>query len=112
MIKTYEMTPNFWICKYYNGFAREAHLRAMMGDFWRHKNALKPALYYGPKAIAKDGRRAYTPCPHLPPLTIKVSQVEMEAGDCEGRSASAFFAWMVLGLWLLVFDLSRGMIDP
>ena len=50
--------------------------------------------------------------PSLAPLTNKVSQVEMEAGDCEGRSASAFFAWMVLGLWLLVFDLSRGMIDP
>ena len=29
--------------------------------------------------------------PSLAPLTIKVSQVEMEAGDCEGRSASAFF---------------------
>ena len=30
--------------------------------------------------------------PSLAPLTIKVSQVEMEAGDCEGRSASAFFS--------------------
>ncbi len=28
-------------------------------------------------AIAKGEKREYTPCPHLPPLSIKVSQVEM-----------------------------------
>jgi hypothetical protein len=41
-------------------------------------------------AIAKAQAREYTPCPHLPPLANKVSQVEMEAGDCEGRLPPLF----------------------
>jgi hypothetical protein len=90
MMKTYEMSPDFWMCKHYNGFAREAQFASNDGRHLADKNALEPAVYYGPKAIAKEGRRAYTPCPHLPPLTIKVSQVEMEAGDCEGRLPPLF----------------------
>ncbi len=42
-------------------------------------------------AIAKAHQRAYTPCPHLPPLSNKVSQVEIEAGDCEGRLPLPFW---------------------
>ena len=49
------------------------------------KMRLKLMEFYGFIPIDKVGRRAYTPSPHLPPLTIKVSQAEIEAGDCEGR---------------------------
>jgi hypothetical protein len=56
------------------------------------------------KAGAKDGllttdsycqrAKAGIYCaPHLPPLTDKVSQVEMEAGDCEGRLPPLFLQW-------------------
>jgi hypothetical protein len=41
------------------------------------------------RTIAKGRKREYTPSPHLPPLQ-KVSQVEMEAGDCEGRLPPLF----------------------
>jgi hypothetical protein len=34
----------------------------------------------------------------------------MEAGDCEGRLPPLFFG-LDFGLWLLVFDLSGGMLD-
>jgi len=40
--------------------------------------------------------------PSLAPLTNKVSQVEMEAGDCEGRLPPLFFK---RGLGTLVFGL-------
>jgi hypothetical protein len=49
------------------------------------KILIKMGLFYGQNAIAKEPERAYTPSPHLPPLTFKVSQAEIEAGDCEGR---------------------------
>ena len=39
--------------------------------------------------IAKNLKQAYTPDPHLPP-SQKVSQVEIEAGDSEGRLPQPF----------------------
>jgi hypothetical protein len=90
------------MCKHYNGFACEAQSPSRHGDNLASKKLLNPSLYYGPKAIAKEGRRAYTPCPHLPPLSIKVSQAEMEAGDCEGRLPPLFLS---SGLWASVFGL-------
>src|SRR6266508_6539690 len=45
--------------------------------------------------------------PSLAPLTNKVSQVEMEAGDCEGRLPPLFLLWpscpwsLVFGFWCL-----------
>ena len=39
--------------------------------------------------------------PSLAPLANKVSQVEMEAGDCEGRLPPLFLP----GLWTLAFGL-------
>jgi len=43
-----------------------------------------------PKKCCQRWQAGIYSVPSLAPLTIKVSQVEMEAGDCEGRSASAF----------------------
>jgi len=65
-----------------------------LNNFSQHQQA---EFWYEPAwstssqtAIAKAQAREYTPCPHLPPLTNKVSQVEMEAGDCEGRLPPLF----------------------
>lgn len=53
-------------------------------------------------SIAKERKRAYTPSPHLPPF-LKVSQVEMEACDCEGRLPPLF--------WTLNFELGTLSFD-
>ena len=60
-------------------------------DFVDHNATRKGPIYFTQTAIAKAQEREYTPCPHLPPLTIKVSQVEIEASDCEGRLPPLFY---------------------
>jgi hypothetical protein len=91
MVKTWKISPNFGCVSIITGLRVKRSYPADMATFGVQK-AAKPIMYYGPKAIAKEGRRAYTPCPHLPPLSIKVSQAEMEAGDCEGRLPPLFFS--------------------
>src|SRR6266511_1646120 len=58
-------------------------------------------------SIAKEQQAGIYSAPHLPPLQIKVSQVEIEAGDCEGRLPLLF--WNP-GFWSLIFDLWQGII--
>ena len=60
-------------------------------------------LLYVARAIAKSVDREYTARLTCAPF-FKVSQVEIEAGDCEGRLPLHFVATFVLGT--LYFEIS------
>ena len=56
-------------------------------------NYKTPALFFS-KRYCQSAEAGIYSAPHLPPPSKKVSQVEMEASDCEGR-LPPLFQWAV-----------------
>ena len=52
-------------------------------------NYKTPDLFFS-KRYCQSAEAGIYSAPHLPPLSRKVSQVEMEASDCEGRLPPLF----------------------
>ena len=98
---------------HYSGFRSGLQLRRVCAapkrDFVRFLLA-----NFEDRSIAKWAPRAYTPSPHLPPFQ-EVRQVEIEAGDCEGRLPSllVLVRTSTFRLWALVFGLElRDFVFP
>ena len=73
--------------------------RAKASAYQRAKSFLYKSWPHVAEFIAKNSEQAYTPDPHLPP-SQKVSQVEIEAGDSEGRLPQLFVSLcFVLRAW-------------
>src|SRR2546425_3102327 len=61
---------NFWCWVYYSDFAVEAQSGGRVAAWIYSQKVLENSMFFaGQRTIAKEDQRAYTPSPHLPPLT-------------------------------------------
>jgi len=83
--------------EHYNQFADEAQWRKVALDFSLQKRPKTAGPFCAKELLPKDTTGNILR-PLTCPLTDKVSQVEMEAGDCEGRLPPLFLWTLALGL--------------
>jgi hypothetical protein len=71
----------------------EADRLRRLAEVFGLKKPEKILVYSSTNSYCQTARAGIYSVPSLAPLTTKVSQVEMEADDCEGRLPPLFFAW-------------------
>jgi hypothetical protein len=108
MVKTWKISPNFGCVSIITGLRVKRSHPADMATFGVQK-AAKPVTVLWAKSYCQRGQASIYSVPSLAPLSIKVSQAEMEAGDCEGRLPPLFFRGQmsdIRGQQLRLVDLS------